>query len=93
MAARPASLWLFDYHLDDGDTGIALAADLGEHHGRRPTLVLSADGTHAVRRAVLEGGYSLLAKPLKPLALKSVLDRLIAATEIRATAKVPKERL
>ncbi|MGQ4584175.1 PAS-domain containing protein [Lysobacter sp. F60174L2] len=93
MAARPASLWLFDYHLDDGDTGIALAADLGEHHGPRPTLVLSADGTHAVRRAVLEAGYSLLAKPLKPLALKSVMDRLIAATEIRATAKVPKERL
>ncbi|MGH8086000.1 MAG: PAS-domain containing protein [Lysobacter sp.] len=88
MAKKPASLWLFDYHLDDGDTGVALAADLGDRHGPRPTLILSADGTHAVRRAVLEAGYSLLAKPLKPLALKSVLDRLIAATEIRPTAKL-----
>ena len=87
MLEVPASLWLFDYHLDDGDTGVALAADLGRRHGPRPTLVLSADGTHAVRRAVLEAGFSLLAKPLKPLALKSVLDRLIAATDIRATAE------
>ncbi|MGY1424924.1 hybrid sensor histidine kinase/response regulator [Lysobacter sp. A289] len=88
VVEAPASLWLFDYHLDHGDTGIALAAYLGERHGSRPTLLLSADGTHAVRRAVLEAGYSLLAKPLKPLALKSVLDRLIAASEIRPAARI-----
>ncbi|MBW3551466.1 MAG: PAS domain-containing hybrid sensor histidine kinase/response regulator, partial [Proteobacteria bacterium] len=87
----PASLWLFDYHLDDDDTGVALAADLADRHGARPTLILSADSGHAVRRAVLDAGYSLLAKPSKPLALKSVLDRLLAAREARAPEPAPVE--
>ncbi|QOD90146.1 PAS-domain containing protein [Lysobacter sp. CW239] len=84
MAESAAALWLFDYHLDDGDTGVGLAADLSGAHGARPTLILSADTGHAVRRAVMEAGHSLLAKPLKPLALKSVLDRLLAASEVRS---------
>ncbi len=79
MAARPASLWLFDYHLDDGDTGAALYARMVQRFGARPALILSADGGETVRRAVHEAGLSLLGKPIKPLALKSVLDRLLAA--------------
>ena len=76
---RPADLWLFDFHLDDGDTGVALYERLAQWHELRPTLILSADQGEAVRRAVLEAGLPLLAKPLKPLALKSVLDRLLAS--------------
>src|SRR5690606_29223847 len=79
MAANDASLWLFDYHLDAGDTGTALHARLARRFGVRPALILSGDGSEAVRRAVHEAGLPLLAKPLKPLALKSVLDRLLAA--------------
>ena len=74
-----ADLWLFDYHLDHGDTGVALAERLGDAFGPRPTLILSADAGAAVRRAVHEAGLSLIGKPLKPLALKSVLDRLLAS--------------
>jgi signal transduction histidine kinase/CheY-like chemotaxis protein len=81
-AANDAALWLFDYHLDDGDTGAALHARLASRFGPRPTLVLSADGSDAVRRAVQEAGLPLLAKPLKPLALKSVLDRMLAARAV-----------
>jgi signal transduction histidine kinase len=76
LQRQPAALWLFDYHLDDGDTGIALHARLGERHGTRPTLILSADDSGEVRRAALEHGLSLLQKPVRPLALKSTLDRL-----------------
>ncbi len=76
---QPADLWLLDYHLDDGDTGVALHEHLSATHGPRPTLVLSADGGESVRRAVHEAGLPLLLKPVKPLALKSVLDRLLAA--------------
>lgn len=79
MAANDASLWLFDYHLDGGDTGAALHARLARRFGARPALILSGDGSDAVRRAVQEAGLPLLSKPLKPLALKSVLDRLLAA--------------
>ncbi|MBB1060719.1 hybrid sensor histidine kinase/response regulator [Marilutibacter spongiae] len=79
LASTPAALWLFDYHLDDGDTGVALAERLAGAFGGRPTLILSADTGEAVRRAVHEAGLPLIAKPLKPLALKSVLDRLLAS--------------
>ncbi|GAB3100525.1 hybrid sensor histidine kinase/response regulator [Lysobacter terrae] len=77
----PADAWLFDYHLDD-DTGVALHERLKERHGARPTVILSADHTESVRRAVHEAGLPLLMKPLKPLALKSVLDRLLAARAV-----------
>ncbi|MEO6365762.1 MAG: response regulator, partial [Luteimonas sp.] len=76
---RPADLWLFDFHLDDGDTGLELRERLGQWHDARPTLILSADQSETVRRAVLDAGLSLLSKPVKPLALKSVLDRLLAS--------------
>lgn len=78
----PAALWLFDYHLDDGDTGVLLSQRLAAQFGPRPTLILSADRGEDVRRAVHEAGLSLLAKPVKPLALKSVLDRALAAREV-----------
>lgn len=79
MREQPAALWLFDYHLDDDDTGVALAQRLSEEFGARPCLLLSADTGAAVRQSVHAAGWSLLAKPVKPLALKSVLDRLLAA--------------
>ena len=44
-----------------------------------PCLILSADQTGAVRTAAQEAGLPLLMKPLRPLALKSVLDRMLAA--------------
>ncbi len=79
MRGSGAALWLLDYHLDDGDTGIALHARLVAEFGERATLILSADDSVELRREVLEHGLALLAKPVRPLALKSVLDRLLAA--------------
>ena len=80
----PADVWLFDYHLDDDDTGVALHERLAERHGAQPAVILSADHTEAVRRAVHEAGLPLLMKPLKPLALKSVLDRVLASRAMQA---------
>ena len=79
LAAHEAALWLFDYNLDDGDTGTALRQRLAADGLARPTLILSADDSLATRREVLEQGLTLLQKPVRPLALKSVLDRLLAA--------------
>jgi len=79
LRRAPVALWLFDYHLDDGDTGVALHARLSAHFGERPTLILSADDSGDVRRAALERDLSLLQKPVRPLALKSVLDRMLAS--------------
>ncbi len=74
--ARAADLWLLDYHLDDGDTGIEAWRRLSARHGAVPSLVLSADATDAVRREVAEHGLGLLQKPVRPLALKSMLGRM-----------------
>lgn len=81
-AVRPAGLLLLDYHLDAGDTGVALHARLRERFGARPALVLTADATDAVRREVGDAGLVLLQKPVRPLALKSVLDRLLASRSV-----------
>jgi PAS domain S-box-containing protein len=82
MEAQPIALWLFDYNLDDGDTGTALQWSLAERFAARPTLILSADDSLATRREVLEQGLTLLQKPVRPLALKSILDRLLAARTV-----------
>ncbi len=82
MERQAVALWLFDYNLDDGDTGTALQARLAERYGARPTLILSADDSLATRRDVLEQGLTLLQKPARPLALKSILDRLLAARTV-----------
>ena len=79
LQREPAGLWVFDYHLDDGDDGVSLCRRLAERFGAAPCLILSADQTGAVRVAAQEAGLPLLMKPLRPLALKSVLDRLLAA--------------
>jgi CheY-like chemotaxis protein len=79
--AADAAVWLFDYHLDRGDTGVAVAKALADRFGARPTLILSADAGADVRAATHDAGYLLLTKPLKPLALKSTLDRMVAARE------------
>ncbi len=81
-ADAEADLWLFDFHLDDGDTGVAVAQRLAQRFGARPCLILSADLTETVRAAVHEAGLLLLAKPVRPLALKSVLDRMIASSGV-----------
>ena len=79
LASTACALWIFDYHLDAGDDGVSLHARLAERFGRVPCLILSADQTGAVRVAAQEAGLPLLMKPLRPLALKSVLDRMLAA--------------
>ena len=79
LAAQPAELWLFDYHLDRGDTGVLLAGRLRGRYGAAPCLILSADAGEATRAAAQEAELALLPKPVRPLALKSVLDRMLAA--------------
>ena len=79
LAQQPCALWIFDYHLDDGDDGVSLHRRLRESHAPAPCLILSADRTGAVRATAQEAGLPLLMKPLRPLALKSILDRMLAA--------------
>ncbi len=83
----PPDLLLLDYHLDGGDTGLALLARLRDRIGDAPAIIISADHSEALRHAVAEAGAQLLHKPLKPLALKSMMARLLGPRG-RPTARV-----
>ena len=74
-------LLLLDYHLDSELTGLKLRLDLIARIGPRPCVIITADQSEALRDAVGDAGCQLLYKPLKPLALKSMMARLLAAAD------------
>lgn len=72
------NVWLFDYHLEQEHTGLALYRHLCAQLGQsQPCVIVSADGSDALRQATKEASLALLAKPIRPLALRSVLDQLL----------------
>ena len=72
---RP-QLALVDYHLDQGDTGTELMAWLRTRLGEPlPGVVISADGRPELIAQVHAAGLDYLAKPVKPAALRALLNR------------------
>ena len=69
-------LVILDYHLDGGKTGLDLLNDLRAQQTECPALLISADHAAQLRNAAREAGCELLHKPIRPLALRSVLRRL-----------------
>jgi CheY-like chemotaxis protein len=66
---------LADYHLDHG-TGLDAIADVLAATGVEiPAVVITADHSPEVQRAVRQADYVLLRKPLKVAALRSVLSQ------------------
>jgi len=78
-AGAVPEILLLDYHLDGALTGLDLRARLVRTLGELPCVIITADHGEAVRAAVAAAGCHLLHKPLKPLALKSLMARLLAA--------------
>lgn len=81
-AQQRPGLLVLDYHLDGGDTGLAVWQRLCEQFGKLPALVITADHSEALRSAVADAGLILLNKPLKPLALRSAIQRLLSAARV-----------
>ncbi len=69
-------LWLLDFHLDDNAVGIDVLVRLRSLGQERPCIFITADQSEAVRNAILSAGAQVLNKPLKPLALRSLMRRL-----------------
>lgn len=68
---------LVDYHLDDACNGIDLMNQLGARFGRQiPGVLITADQTEVVRNEARANSYRMLPKPLKPAALRALLNRL-----------------
>ena len=80
VAGAVPDLLLLDFHLDGGQTGLMLRDRLAAAMPPRPCVIITADHSAEVRDAIAAAGCTLLHKPLKPLALKSVMARLLAAT-------------
>ena len=78
-AGATPDILLLDYHLDGALTGLDLHEQLVRALGEVPCVIITADHGEAVRAAVAAAGCHLLHKPLKPLALKSLMARLLAA--------------
>ncbi len=67
-----------DFHLDGGVTGVAVAARLRAGMGLElPLVVVTADAADATREEVEAAGGIYLRKPVRPLALHSVLRRAV----------------
>jgi Na+/proline symporter/CheY-like chemotaxis protein len=69
---------LLDYHLDASATALDLLPALRQRLGPIPVVVITADHSEAIRAAVSGAGAHLLHKPLRPLALQSLLARLLS---------------
>ncbi len=69
-------LLILDYHLDQGHTGLELIERLQAGNRHCPTIMISADHAAEVRQAARSAGCEFLHKPIRPLALKSLVSRL-----------------
>ncbi len=66
---------LVDFHLDAGDTGIAFMAWLNKQVNTKvPGIVISADARPELISQVHAAGLSFLAKPVKPAALRALIN-------------------
>ncbi len=83
FAAGTPELLLIDYHLDRGDTGLALRAR-DSRLAALPSVLVTADHGQQVQAEAQAAGVALLHKPLRPLALKSVVNQLLARTSAGA---------
>lgn len=79
---RP-DLNILDFHLDAGQTGLDVWQQLHAMHPDVSTVMLTADRDGDLRQRLQEVGIGVLYKPLKPLALRQVLQRVAAGTASR----------
>ncbi len=75
---------LADYHLDDARNGIDLMNRLRARFGSAlPGVLITADQTDVVRNEARANAYRILHKPLKPAALRALLNRIASVRDRR----------
>jgi len=72
------ALILADYHLDHDRTGIQVIKKLRQQaNWDIPSVIITADQTDKIKKEVQENNAFLLNKPIKPLSLRTLLNRLM----------------
>lgn len=70
---------LADYHLNRGQTGVAVVADLRRRMGLEvPAIVISADRSLTQTSLDASGSIELLRKPVKPAELRALMLHVVA---------------
>jgi len=81
IGERPSipDLMLIDYHLDGEVSGISVAQELrSAWRVEVPGIVITADHTQHAKQAAAMQGYQVLPKPIKPAALRALMNRMLA---------------
>jgi len=86
------ALLIIDFHLDAGMTGLAVLERLRRAGHGAAALLISADHGAQLRDAARAAGCELLHKPIRPLALRSMLNRLLGSTPAESAAKLDARR-
>lgn len=77
-SGRPPDLLITDFHLPQGDSGLALAGRIRARYGAAiPALLLTGDLHPDVQRAAKAADMALLAKPVSPARLRRALEQLL----------------
>jgi CheY-like chemotaxis protein len=72
-------LMLIDYHLDGATSGISVAQELrSAWQVEVPGIVITADHTQHAKQAAAMQGYQVLRKPIRPAALRALMNRMLA---------------
>ncbi len=78
LAGKVPNMTIIDYHLDAGVTGIEVMKNLQKRWQLNlPCLVITADYTTEVKDEITQNKFYLLKKPVKPMALRSLLRKLM----------------
>jgi PAS domain S-box-containing protein len=71
-------LAIFDYQLDDHVTGFDLLNEVSLQERDIPIIMITANYSKELREQVIDRGFQLLHKPIKPLKLRNLMSRLLA---------------
>ncbi|MCW8126226.1 PAS-domain containing protein [Microbulbifer halophilus] len=75
LALPQPDLLLMDFHLDEELDGIALARQMLDTWGAAvPCVIISAENTDLVKNRAQRAGWQFLQKPLRPAALRALLQ-------------------
>jgi signal transduction histidine kinase len=80
-------LIICDYRLANGQSGIAAIADLRKVYGASvPAFLMSGDTAPERLREARESGYLLLHKPVRAMALRAMINRLLKSSRVAGAA-------
>jgi PAS domain S-box-containing protein len=70
---------LADYHLSESDTGVQAVHEIHTQLGVSiPAIIITADRTEEVSNEIASSGAQLLTKPIRPAALRAMINKTIA---------------